>query len=43
MSKFAKKNLVDWAKLVETELKGGRPDDLIWDTPEGIPIKSVYT
>ena len=24
-------------------MKGGDPDTLIWQTPEGIPVKPVYT
>jgi len=33
----------DWEKLVKLELKGDDPERLIWDTPEGIRIKPLYT
>src|SRR6476469_10339003 len=36
-------NLDDWRKLAENELKGADPDTLVWQTPEGIPVKPVYT
>uniref|UniRef100_A0A9J8BXG4 Methylmalonyl-CoA mutase, mitochondrial n=1 Tax=Cyprinus carpio carpio TaxID=630221 RepID=A0A9J8BXG4_CYPCA len=32
-----------WAALAKKQLKGKNPEDLIWKTPEGIPIKPVYT
>ncbi len=32
-----------WRELAERELKGGDPDDLTWSSPEGIPIKPLYT
>ena len=32
-----------WSKLAEAELRGADPDALVWDTPEGIPIKALYT
>lgn len=33
----------DWEKLAQKEL-GDKPlDDLLWQTPEGIPIKPLYT
>lgn len=32
----------DWRKLAERELKAS-PDDLIWQTPEGIAVKPLYT
>ena len=32
-----------WRQLAEKELKGRAPDDLIWNTPEGIPVKPLYT
>ena len=43
MGNFANKNLTDWHQLVESELKGGSSEDLIWDTPEEISIKPLYT
>jgi methylmalonyl-CoA mutase len=33
----------DWRKLAEKELKGSDPDSLVWATPEGIPVKPLYT
>ncbi|MGB3314495.1 MAG: methylmalonyl-CoA mutase [Albidovulum sp.] len=32
-----------WRKLAEKELKGRAPEDLTWDTLEGIPVKPLYT
>ena len=36
-------NLDDWKALAAKELKGAHPDDLVWQTPEGIPVKPLYT
>jgi methylmalonyl-CoA mutase len=36
-------NLDDWRELAEKELKGADPDSLVWQTPEGIPVKPLYT
>ncbi|MEM9046680.1 MAG: methylmalonyl-CoA mutase [Pseudomonadota bacterium] len=33
----------DWKALAEKELRGRSPDDLTWETPEGIAVKPVYT
>ena len=33
----------DWKALATRELKGRDPDTLIWESPEGIDIKPVYT
>ncbi len=38
-TKFSK----DWRALALKELRGKVLDDLIWQTPEGISIKPVYT
>jgi len=35
--------LDDWNELAATELKGRSPDELVWPTPEGIPVKPLYT
>ena len=43
MADFAKKTLDDWRQAAAKELRGGDPDDLIWQTPEGIPVKPLYT
>ena len=34
--------LRDWEELARKELKGD-PESLVWDTPEGIPVKPLYT
>ena len=33
----------DWKKLAEAELRNRKPDDLVWQTPEGIAVRPVYT
>jgi methylmalonyl-CoA mutase len=38
-----KKTVADWHKQATEELKGGSPDDLVWETPEGIEVKALYT
>lgn len=39
---MTKKTIADWQALAEKELK--RPaDSLVWETPEGIPVKPLYT
>ena len=32
-----------WKELAEKQLKGKSVDTLIWDTPEGIPVKPLFT
>ncbi|MDH5566553.1 MAG: methylmalonyl-CoA mutase family protein, partial [Myxococcales bacterium] len=32
-----------WRALAESELKGRDPDDLVWETPDGIRLKPLYT
>ncbi len=32
-----------WDELATRERKGRSPDDLVWQTPEGIPVQPVYT
>jgi methylmalonyl-CoA mutase len=32
-----------WKELAEKQMKGNSVDTLIWDTPEGIPVKPLYT
>ncbi|MDQ3294458.1 MAG: methylmalonyl-CoA mutase, partial [Actinomycetota bacterium] len=32
-----------WRALAQADLKGTDPDSLVWDTPEGIPVKPLYT
>jgi methylmalonyl-CoA mutase len=36
-------NIDEWRALAEKELKGADPDTLVWQTPEGIPVKPLYT
>jgi methylmalonyl-CoA mutase len=36
-------NIEEWRALAEKELKGADPDTLVWQTPEGIPVKPLYT
>ncbi len=33
----------EWAARVEKELKGADAASLVWETPEGIPVKPLYT
>ncbi len=35
--------LDDWRALASKDLKGADPDSLVWDTPEGIPVRPLYT
>jgi methylmalonyl-CoA mutase len=39
----AKADLEAWRSTAAAELRGKNPDELIWQTPEGIPIKPLYT
>ncbi|UNK40949.1 methylmalonyl-CoA mutase (plasmid) [Shinella sp. H4-D48] len=39
---MSEKTLSDWVLLAEKELKA-KPDQLIWNTPEGIAVKPLYT
>ncbi|WP_169544489.1 methylmalonyl-CoA mutase [Sneathiella aquimaris] len=43
MSEFPKPDRTEWDALAEKELRGRSVDDLIWDTPEGIDVKPLYT
>ncbi|MCF8467562.1 MAG: methylmalonyl-CoA mutase [Sneathiella sp.] len=43
MGDFPKQTLQDWEKLTEQELRGRKPSDLNWQTPEGITVKPLYT
>ena len=33
----------DWKALAARELKTRTPDDLTWETPEGIAVRPLYT
>ncbi len=43
MTDSAKPTLEEWSVLAAKELKGRSPDDLVWETPEGIAVKPLYT
>ena len=43
MTDFPKKTLADWAALAQKECRDKPLDDLTWETPEGIPVKPLYT
>ena len=43
MSTSKKSNLHGWLEAATEELKDRSPEDLIWETPEGISIKPLYT
>ena len=32
-----------WKETATAQMKGKSPDELTWDTPEGIPVKALYT
>jgi methylmalonyl-CoA mutase len=36
-------NSQSWKELATAQMKGRPPEDLTWDTPEGIPVKCLYT
>ncbi len=38
-----KADLAAWREAASNELRGTSPEDLMWETPEGIPIKALYT
>lgn len=37
------RSLGEWEDLAEREMRGTKPDSLIRETPEGIPVKPLYT
>lgn len=41
--KASPEDLDAWAQLAKKQLKGQDPDTLTWNTPEGIPVKPLYT
>jgi methylmalonyl-CoA mutase len=43
MTDWPEKTLEDWRKLAAKELKGEGADSLVWQTPEGIAVKPLYT
>ena len=36
-------NTTLWTELARKERKGADPDGLVWQTPEGIPVKPLWT
>ena len=40
---IASKTVNDWEKLAIKERKGASPDELLWQTSEGIEVKPIYT
>jgi methylmalonyl-CoA mutase len=36
-------DLSRWHEIAERELRGRSPDELVWQTPEGLPVKPLYT
>ena len=36
-------DLEAWRELASRQLRGRNPDELIWETPEGIPVKPLYS
>ena len=43
MSKNPNADLQQWQKLASSELKGKSAETLVWNSPEGIPVKPLYT
>jgi methylmalonyl-CoA mutase len=43
MADFGKQNRADWEKLAAREVKAEDTAGLTWHTPEGIPVKPLYT
>ncbi|MCP4002110.1 MAG: methylmalonyl-CoA mutase [Gammaproteobacteria bacterium] len=43
MTKQEKQTPEQWRKLATKESKGKSPDEMIWNTPEGIPVKPLYS
>jgi len=38
-----KADLAAWEQLVGKDLRGGSAEDLIWESPEGVRVKPLYT
>lgn len=43
MASFDTKTTTEWEKLAAKEIKKDSTDSLLWDTPEGIQVKPLYT
>ncbi len=40
---FSNFSMKDWRKQASKELQGRNPQELVWQTPEGIEVKPIYT
>jgi len=38
-----KPSLSEWEALATKQMKGRTPDEMTWQTPEGVPVKVLYT
>jgi methylmalonyl-CoA mutase len=36
-------DIAAWKELATRQMKGRSPDELVWDSPEGISVKPLYT
>src|SRR5689334_21046048 len=43
VSTFPKKTLADWTALATKDTGGQPPEALVWETPEGLSVKPLYT
>ncbi len=43
MTDFSKQTRADWEKLAAREIRAQDSEGLVWHTPEGIPVKPLYT
>ncbi len=43
MTDFDRKSLSDWEALASKDMKGADLSQLVWQTPEGIAVKPLYT
>ncbi|MYE01856.1 MAG: methylmalonyl-CoA mutase, partial [Alphaproteobacteria bacterium] len=43
MTDFPNPSLEDWQALAKKDLRGRSPEELVRETPEGIPVKPLYT
>ena len=41
--KASAEDLAAWDALATKQMRGRSPQDLVWNTPEGIPVKPLYT
>ncbi len=43
MAKSRKRTLADWKDAARAEMKGASAGERVWVSPEGIPVKTLYT